>query len=136
MLRTAALLALVGLSLPTAHAEECPAPAPAGCCAPDGGEAVRKTPRILRDTKAPIEITSESASLTRAGDATLEGRVVVRQGDREITAESAVYNQDTGNFSVDGDVVYREPDLLIRGGAGSTDRTSIPSTRRRPGVTS
>ena len=123
LLRLASLLALVGLSLPAAHAEECPAPAAADCCAPDGGEAaVRptgRTPKLPRDTKAPIEITSESASLTRDGDATLEGRVVVRQGDREITAESAVYNQDTGEFSVSGDVVYREPDLRVKGGAGS-----------------
>ena len=121
LLRIASLLALVGLSLPAARAEQCPAPAPADCCKPADAAPVqeRKTPKLPRDTKAPIEITSESASLTRAGDATLEGKVVVRQGDREITAESALYNQETGDFSVTGDVIYREPDLWIKGGTGS-----------------
>ena len=121
LLRIASLLALVGLSLPAARAEQCPAPAPADCCKPADAAPVqeRKTPKLPRDTKAPIENTSESASLTRAGDATLEGKVVVRQGDREITAESALYNQETGDFSVTGDVIYREPDLWIKGGTGS-----------------
>ena len=78
MLRTAFLLPLLGLSVSAVHAEECPGPAPTGCCAPDaagtGAATPARKPKIPRDTDAPIEITSESASLTRAGDATLEGR--------------------------------------------------------------
>lgn len=125
MRRILALLALVGVSLPAARAQECPSDR--DCCGaaqrPDAG-ATAPTPAVTpkprdNDPDALIEITSESASITRAGDASVRGKVVLRQGDRQITAESASYDSDTGDFAVDGDVIFSEPDLTVRGSSGS-----------------
>ena len=67
----------------------------------------------------PIEVTSGSAEVARSGDATLGDGVVVRQGNRELTAKSATYVAVTRHFSVEGDVEYRSPDLHLKGNKGS-----------------
>ncbi len=124
MRRIIALLALVGAALP-AVAQECPSDR--NCCGaaqrPGAGTttAPADAPPAPRDNDpdALIEIASDSASVTRAGDASVRGQVVLRQGDRRITAESASYDSDTGDFAVEGDVVFSEPDLTVRGSSGS-----------------
>ena len=107
--------------LPHAVAEQCPWPPPDA--AP---EAVRPAAVDLDadpgDSKdLPVTVTSGAAELTREGDAKLIDGVVIRQGRREVSAESATYDASERRFTVEGDVEYRSPDLRIKGGSGSWD---------------
>jgi LPS-assembly protein len=69
-----------------------------------------------------IEITSESAQLSRSGDARLKGDVQVRQGDKRISAEDVQYEAATGTFRVAGEAVYEDPQIRVRGESGTFDR--------------
>lgn len=84
-------------------------PVPAGTGAADG--------------QPPFEITSAGAEVSRAGDASISGGVLVRQGRRELRAESVAYEAAAGRFSVQGAVEYVAPDLRLKAGGGtwSTD---------------
>lgn len=68
-----------------------------------------------------IEITSESAELSRNGDARLKGKVEVRQGGKQITAEDVEYDAATGGFRVSGSVEYQDHLIRLRGQSGSLD---------------
>jgi LPS-assembly protein len=68
-----------------------------------------------------IEVTSEGADLSRAGDAHLRGQVQIRQGARELEAEDVEYDAETRSFRVRGKVDYRDPQVRVRGDTGSYD---------------
>jgi LPS-assembly protein len=70
----------------------------------------------------PFEITTEGAEVSREGDAELRGGVVVRQGGRELRAESVSYTAESQRFVVTGAVEYLAPELRVKadGGAWST----------------
>ena len=111
-----ALLAVAAV-LPQAAAEDCawpesgdPAPASAG-----NGDGIA----IAGPDELPIEVTSGGAELTRDGDATLSDGVVMRQGNRRLSARSASYDSVGRNFTVEGDVEYRDPELRLKGRSGS-----------------
>jgi LPS-assembly protein len=53
----------------------------------------------------------------------LQGNVVVQQGDREIKAENAEYNQNENAFKVEGDVDYNDPVVHVTGGGGNYSAT-------------
>ncbi len=112
-------LLLVALAtLPrAAAAEDCgPPPAdPAAAAGPPAGEA--------DPGSRPIEITSDGAELSRAGEGRLLGHVVVRQGDRTLTADTASFNAETRDFEVEGAVEYRDPRLRVGGDSGSWNGT-------------
>jgi len=101
--------------MPAARAAECQAPDAAQVKSPLG--AARPDTTTLGDE--PIHVESEGASVTRKGDASLLGKVTVRQGDRTLTAETASYDAASRSFKVDGDVEYRDPQLRVRGASGS-----------------
>ncbi|MBF8291237.1 MAG: hypothetical protein HW392_64 [Steroidobacteraceae bacterium] len=110
-----ALLAAAA-ALPQAAAEDCEWPesgaaAPAQAAGPDGV-------RIASPDELPIEVTSGAAEVTREGSATLSNGVVIRQGDRRLTARSASYDSVGRRFKVEGDVEYRDPELRLKGGSG------------------
>ncbi len=71
------------------------------------------------DVEPRIEITSDGAEFSRSGEGRLLGHVVVRQGNRTLTAETATFNAETRDFQVEGSVEYRDPRLRIGGDSGS-----------------
>lgn len=105
--------------LPQAAAEQCPWPPP------DAEHAVAQPaadPVGIGGTKElPVQVTSGSAELSRGGNARLTDGVVIRQGEREVSAESATYDASEQRFGVEGNVEYRSPDLRVKGGSGSWD---------------
>ncbi len=110
-----ALLAAAAV-LPQAAAEDCEwpesgDPAPALAANRDGID-------IVDPDELPIEVTSGGAEVTREGDATLSDGVVMRQGDRRLSARSASYDAASRRFAVEGDVEYRAPDLRLKGSSG------------------
>jgi LPS-assembly protein len=112
-----ALLAWAG-ALASAGADECawpeaaqapPARAPQSAVDADPGDL-------------PVQIEGGGgAEVTREGDAKLTGGVVIRQGERELAAESAAYDASERRFEVEGDVEFRSPDIRLKGGSGSWD---------------
>lgn len=70
------------------------------------------------DPSAPIEISSDAASLGLSGDATLSGKVEVRQGNRQLRAENVQYDAAQRDFRIDGKVEYHDPLVSVRGGGG------------------
>jgi LPS-assembly protein len=68
---------------------------------------------------ADIDFSSDSATVGANGNATLQGNVVVQQGEREIRAENVQYNQSENAFKVEGDVDYNDPVVHVTGGGGN-----------------
>lgn len=96
-----------------AAGQDCgPPPAAAGDTRDGGGE------------ESPIEITSDGAEVSRSGEGRLLGHVVVRQGDRRLTAETATFNAETRDFRVEGQVEYSDPRLTIGGDSGTWNSAS------------
>ncbi len=103
--------------LPLAAAEDCEWPA-SGDPAPAVAEN-RDGVEIKGPDELPIEVTSGGAEVSREGNAQLRDGVVVRQGDRRLSARSATYDAATRRFEVEGDVEYRAPDLRLKGASGT-----------------
>ena len=103
-------------ALPQAAAEECiwPAHAAPPPAAPAPGGIEVEGPEEL-----PIEVRSGGAEMTREGDAKLTDGVVIRQGERELAAQSATYDASERRFEVEGDVEYRSPTIRLKGGSGN-----------------
>ncbi len=71
----------------------------------------------------PIEITSEGGELSLSGDAVLKGKVNVRQGERNVSAESATYEAQSGNLSVAGGVELHDPNLTVKGTGARVEKS-------------
>ena len=110
-----ALLAAAA-ALPQAAAEDCDWPASADA-APAQAAAPGVAP-VANADELPIEVTSGAAEVTRDGNATLSNGVVMRQGNRRLTAKSASYDSVGRRFKVEGDVEYRDPLLRMKGSNG------------------
>ena len=115
-LRSLIALLAAAACLPQAAAAAClwadsGDPEPAAAANPDA-------PAISDPDELPVEATSGSAEVTRSGDATLGDGVVVRQGNRRLTAKSASYVAATRRFTVEGDVEFSTPDLRLKGNKG------------------
>jgi LPS-assembly protein len=111
--RLIVLLAVAGAA-PRAAAEECIWPSIAEPPAPAPGGVNVKGPEEL-----PIEIESGGAEATREGDFMLTDGVVIRQGNRQLSAQSATYDAEQRRFEVEGDVEFRSPTLRLKGGTGN-----------------
>ncbi|CAM3543136.1 LPS-assembly protein LptD [Parendozoicomonas haliclonae] len=64
---------------------------------------------------APIYAESDNSSYNENGKGTLSGNVVVRQGYRQIESNTAHLNRNSSEADFVGDVVIREPNLLLVG---------------------
>jgi LPS-assembly protein len=103
---------MLGLA-PTALPADCPRPDP------QAAAAVLPEANGIPDEEQPIQVESDGASVTRAGDAALLGNVRVRQGSRTLRAETATYEATTRRFKVEGDVEYEDPQLRVKGSTGT-----------------
>ena len=115
-LARAALLLLAGVTL-SAHARE---PVSASCPAPGASRNASASPaRLPRPTADDtFDITSDKAIWGLDGRGTLSGNVVIREGDRQVKAEDAEFDQDTGAITTLGTVYYDDPLMTISGHGG------------------
>ena len=102
-----------------AAAQECDWPAPGVTAA--AADPAAQGVAVESPDRLPIKITSGSAEVTREGDASLTDGVVVTQGNRRLSAQSATYDAKNEHFDVEGDVEYRTPELRLKGEKGSWD---------------
>ena len=91
---------------------------PAGSCGAYISPLNASDSQSVNPAQAPVYASSNSAETT--GDntnknITLVGDVVVTQGYRQLMTERATINQTAGTMDADGELVIREPDLLLVG---------------------
>ncbi len=82
-------------------------------------EESRKPLRSVMRFDEPVEITSDGLQLEFIGDADVRGNVEVRQGDSVLHADELSVDHETNSAAVHGKVEYRNPQLILRGDAGS-----------------
>ena len=71
-----------------------------------------------------MDISADHASHdTKTGMSTLQGNVVVRQGDREIHTQQAEYNLNTNGIRTQGAVEYQDPVMHVTGQGGDYSPT-------------
>jgi LPS-assembly protein len=99
-----------------AAAERCPAPT----AVMTATRAAPPTPRLMEQAAEypEIEVTSDGAALDLDGDAILSGRVEIREGERELSADDVDYDSESGVFAIGGEVRYRDRDLEASGQGG------------------
>src|SRR2546429_8582398 len=99
----------LGGMLPAARAADPPCPTqvvPAG--APPAAAGAAPEPKPLRG-EGNISLDSDQATLGADNSMTLEGNVVVRQGEREIRANEVHYNPQDSSLSAPGHIDYSDP---------------------------
>ncbi|ODS23756.1 hypothetical protein AB835_07175 [Candidatus Endobugula sertula] len=68
------------------------------------------------DLDAPIQTSSNKSEIidkNGSQDVSLIGDVIVNKGYRQLTADQALYSEETGTIIIDGELTIREPDLLL-----------------------
>ena len=68
-----------------------------------------------------LEVISGKVEFKLDGDATFSDQIILRSGNRTLSADGATYDADTGVFAVDGVVEFRDPETRVKGGFASFD---------------
>lgn len=71
-----------------------------------------------------IDLVTGDVELDLNGPATFKDRLVMRQGNRELGADSARYDQGTGEFSAVGNIEFRDPGTWVTGNAARYNATT------------
>jgi len=109
----------LGGMLPAARAEDPPCPthvAPAG--APPSAAGATPAAKPLR-AEGKIDVSSDTATVGVDGNMTLEGNVVLRQGEREIRANEVQYDAHNTSVSTAGHIDYTDSLVHVTGAGGS-----------------
>ncbi|MEZ5564621.1 MAG: LPS assembly protein LptD [Gammaproteobacteria bacterium] len=126
-MRRSLLIILLWTAATVAHGAEadsppapvfgCPIPAP-----PPLTRAGIQSALTSFDTSSPADATSEVVDIITGdievdlkGPAIFKSPLVVRQGNREIAADEARFDRDSGDLSVSGRVEYRDPATRVLG---------------------
>ena len=81
-----------------------------------------KAPAVpIADGDHLIHIESDDASVDSEGHAVVNGRVIVRQDARTVSANSMTYDRDSGKMTVTGKVDFEDPKLRIKSESGDYD---------------
>lgn len=95
-----------------------------GCCGAYIPPVREDEDVLLHPDESPIRAFADSAERGQDGLITLEGGVLFTQGHRSLEAECASYNSVAGTAEASGDVVLREPGLLVRAENAQVDLDS------------
>lgn len=100
----------------------------AAAAAAHAGDMCPAPPQHSRASAAPIasgdhliHIESDDAEVDEQGHAVVSGRVIVRQDERTVAADSMTYDRDTGKMTVTGKVDFEDPKLRIKSDSGDYD---------------
>jgi LPS-assembly protein len=123
------LVALGGI-LSAARADEPPCPsqqtapatAPAKPAHPANGAPRKPAPRPQRDV-GPFDITSDAVNIGVDGKGSVQGDVVVRQGDAELRANEMQIDKPNQYVKSNGRIEYSDPTVHITGAGGSYSAT-------------
>lgn len=71
-----------------------------------------------------IDVITGDVEVDLNGPATFKDRLVLRQGNRELGADSARYDQDSGEFAAEGNIEFRDPVTWVKGDAARYNATT------------
>jgi LPS-assembly protein len=71
-----------------------------------------------------IDVITGDVEVDLNGPAIFNDRLVMRQGNRELGADSARYDQDSGEFSAEGNIEFRDPVTWVKGNAARYNATT------------
>jgi LPS-assembly protein len=71
-----------------------------------------------------IDVITGDVKIDLNGPAIFNDRLVMRQGNRELGADSARYDQGTGEFSAAGNIEFRDPNTWVTGNAARYNATT------------
>lgn len=71
-----------------------------------------------------IDVITGDVEVDLNGPATFKDRLVIRQGNRELGADSARYDQESGEFSATGNIEFRDPATWVTGNAARYNATT------------
>jgi LPS-assembly protein len=95
---------------------------------PDELMAVRNAtpldPAVSADDTIQIKTApgSNAVQIDKDRNMQISGRVEIQQGQRQFSADNLKYDSGDDHFDVDGQVEYRDPQMVVRGDAGSLSR--------------
>ncbi len=64
------------------------------------------------------EITTDNVRITAEGASRVAGNVQIRSGERRLRADALQYDATGNRITVQGNIEYSEPELVLRGAAG------------------
>ena len=67
----------------------------------------------IAPNQLPIKVNADRSEAVAGDSARFEGNVKLRQGMRQISAQSAEVSQLEGSFSAQGELVYQDPAVAI-----------------------
>lgn len=119
------LLACLVLGLPHTHAGAAPEdedPLVLPVCPDDEAARLLSAQAARRDrVDAPDEIRASwgTVELQRDGTIVMSGGVNLRRGDREVSTETLVVNEEQRRVDIEGGLTYRDPELVVSGRSGT-----------------
>ena len=122
-----ALLSFGGMLSHCLWAAEAPsAPAPSAPAARAGvPHATRRRAALHRlAAGGEVQATADQATLSKSGQLTLAGHVVLRQGEREIQANHLDYDSHSGALSTQGGITFTDPEVQVTGKGGRYSPTA------------
>lgn len=75
-------------------------------------------------TQQAIEIVTSGLEFDLNGPAVFNDRLVLRQGARQVGADTGRFDRNTGKFVAEGNVEFRDPETWVRGDAATFDSQS------------
>ncbi|MEO8223209.1 MAG: LPS assembly protein LptD [Gammaproteobacteria bacterium] len=102
----------------------CPIPVPPALRVPAGGSDEADNTFLPGAVEGAIDVLSGNVEVDLNGSALFRDRLVLKQGDRELGADSASYDRASGEFEATGNVEFRDPDTWVRGKAARYNATT------------
>lgn len=123
----AIILGLVRTPLAAAQ-ETAPAPMPPSCPDEDFARRLAENPPPQRDPVFDNEswqvVEFGTFELNRSGRVAVGGGVHLRRGDREVSTDRLVIQEDRRRVEVEGGLTYRDPGLVVSGETGTIEEDS------------
>jgi len=94
---------------------------------PGWGSCAVPAPLVAPGETVPegeLEVVSGKVAFQLDGDASFSDSIILRSGNRSLRADGASYKADSGVFSVEGEVEYRDPETLVTATAAEFDQTT------------
>lgn len=86
-----------------------------GCCGAYIEPKANYPEAGLEPDKASLRVSAGSTEVQQEGTTKLEGSVQVTHGYRQLRSSSAILDQNNRGIELTGDVLFREPGLLLQG---------------------
>lgn len=106
---------------------------PAACCGAFVAPARFDADASLDPHSAPLHATADESESENQSRVTLNGKVIITQGNRSILADKAHMDQDTHEAKMNGGLQLREPGVLMRADNAEmnmqTDEIRLDNTR-------